>query len=408
MIGNPDKAAHRPSPGVLNRPVSTLRRRTVLMACTVLLLAAGAVALWQYFGSQPPAWLSRWRVQRFLKKEAHTGNFKVADFAFPSKAEMVKNPSPEAKLGKAGDGLKDFETLRDEYFTLKTSAVILERGLARAEAELKESTASLEALTKQIADGQAAAATNLSQLETNATELRARIVELKKQATSREELNAKEVALAPVVEALWKHQHGLMAEVEAEATSGSALFAKSRSQFVASLQQQFKSAQSYADMYKLVGQELWVASRLLDSANSDYARAGLTLALSASKHALSEAQNGWVAARICDGYVLPHLALADDANRRSAFNRDNLLNECADIFRRTSDYTGVVRAYQMALASAGTTAKADSARAQISMAYEQAGDFKQALRYLHEIKDTNDYRWVVRRAPRLEQQLKSN
>jgi tetratricopeptide (TPR) repeat protein len=161
-------------------------------------------------------------------------------------------------------------------------------------------------------------------------------------------------------------------------------------------------------MYKLVGQELWVASRLLDSANPDYARAGLTLALSASKHALNEAQNSWVAARICDGYVLPHLELADDANRRSAFNRDNLLSECADIFRRNSEYAGVVRTYQMALASAGTPAKADSARAQISMAYEQAGDMKQALRYIREIKDTNDFRWVVRRAPRLEQQLKSN
>jgi hypothetical protein len=219
MIGNPDKAAHRPGPGVLNQPVGTLRRRPLLIAGAVFLLAVGAVALWRYYGSHPPAWLSRWRVQRFLKSESHTGNFKVADFAFPSQADMAKKPSPEARpaaSGKPGEGANDFESLCDEYFTLKTSALILERGLERAQAELKESTAALDALTPQIADAQA---TNISQLESNATELRARIVELRKNATSRGELNAKELALVPIVEALWKHQHGFMAEVEAEASS---------------------------------------------------------------------------------------------------------------------------------------------------------------------------------------------
>jgi hypothetical protein len=82
--------------------------------------------------------------------------------------------------------------------------------------------------------------------------------------------------------------------------------------------------------------------------------------------------------------------------------------ECADIFRRNEEFTGVVRTYKMALAAAGTPQKADSARAQISMAYEQAGDLKQALQYLKQIKETNDFRWVLRRVPRLEQQLKSH
>ena len=47
-------------------------------------------------------------------------------------------------------------------------------------------------------------------------------------------------------------------------------------------------------------------------------------------------------------------------------------------------------------------------REEAAMAYEQAGDPKQALRYLRAIKETNDFRWALRRAPRLEQQLKTH
>lgn len=369
MTGTSDKAASRPSPGVLNQPVRAPRRRTLLLAVVVVLLAAGAFATWRHYASHPPGWLTRWRVQRFLKDEAHSGNFKVADFAFPSKAEMAKKPvtaNVNNAPGKGNPNATEYEALREEYFTLKTAAVILDRKLVQAGAGSKEA------------------------------------------ADARTELAAKETALAPVVEALWKHQRAFTAEAEAEAASGSAVFANARNQFSAGLREQFQKAQTYAEMYQLVGQELWVASRLLDAANPEYARAGLSLALSASKHAQGEAQNAWLAARICEGYVLPHLALADDANRRSPFNRDNLLNECADLFRRNSEYDGVIRTYKKALAQAGTPARADSARAQISRAYEQAGDFKQALHYLREIKDTNDYRWVIRSIPRLEQQLKVN
>jgi tetratricopeptide (TPR) repeat protein len=245
-------------------------------------------------------------------------------------------------------------------------------------------------------------------LESNAATLRLRVADLQKKSASREELQARETSLAPVVSDLWDIQRAWQAEAEASGAVSSAEFAKSRDQFAAELRQKFEKAGSYAAMYQLIGQELWVARQLLDSVNPEYIRAGMTFALSASRHALSEAQNGWVAARICDGYLLPHLDMADDTNRRSRFNRDNLLTECADIFRRNEEFGGVVRTYQVALAAAGTPQKADTARAQISMAYEQAGDFKQALHYLREIKETNDFRWAMRRAPRLEQQLKSH
>lgn len=411
MTGMSDnRAASRPNTGVLNQPLRAPQRRTLLVAGIIVLLAGGAFAFWKYVSARPPAWLSRWRVQRYLKSQAHTGNFKVESFAFPSKAEMARVPAKSAGsvISKGSRTGKDFDELREEYFTLKTSALVLERGLARSEVERKEAAAEFEAVTRELKAAQTAAATNVSILESNAATLRTQVAELQKKSGSREELQSREASLAPIVSDLWDIQRGWLAEMEASGPANSAEFLKSRDQFTTELRQKFEKAGSYANMYQLIGQELWVANRLLAGANPEYIRAGLTLALSASQHALNEAQNGWVAARICDGYVLPHLEVADDTNRRSRFNRDNLLSECADIYRRNEEFAGVVRTYKMALTAAGTPQKADAARAQISMAYEQAGDLKQALHYLREIKETNDFRWVLRRAPRLEQQLKSH
>ena len=44
---------------------------------------------------------------------------------------------------------------------------------------------------------------------------------------------------------------------------------------------------------------------------------------------------------------------------------------------------------------------------QLAMTYQRAGDPKEALHYLREIRDTNEYRWNLRQVPKLEQQLKN-
>ncbi|MEY2410244.1 MAG: hypothetical protein QOF48_2914 [Verrucomicrobiota bacterium] len=395
----------------MNQPVSVPRRRTLWLVGGVLLLAAGGFATWKLIVAQSPAWLSRWRVQHYLKGQAHDSHFAVEEFKFPSKADMAKVPpraAPGAGLSKGSRTGKEFEALREEYFTLKTSALVLERGLARHQAGLKEATAELDATLKQVSEARAAGAANVSLLESNAATVKIRVEEMARKGVSPADLEARETALAPIVSDLWDFQRHEMEQYTADGSAGAAEFSKVRDQFMAEWGRKYEKTGSYAGMYKLIGQELWVARRLLDSVNPEFVRSGMALALNASQHALNDAQNGWVAARICEGYVLPHLDAADDTNRRSQFNRDNLLNECANIFRRNEEYPGVIRTYKFALAAAGTPQKADSARAQISMAYEQAGDLKQALHYIREIKDTNDFRWVVRRAQRIEQQLKTH
>ena len=59
--------------------------------------------------------------------------------------------------------------------------------------------------------------------------------------------------------------------------------------------------------------------------------------------------------------------------------------------------------YQRALDRAKTPAQADWARSQMAMAYEQGGQPGQAVTMIQEIKDTNSYRGLLRRLPRLKQ-----
>jgi hypothetical protein len=113
-----------------------------------------------------------------------------------------------------------------------------------------------------------------------------------------------------------------------------------------------------------------------------------------------------VAARICEGYVLPHLDLATDRNPRSTFNEDNLLGQCTDYFRQNDEFNNIVRTYRIALGHAKSPEQKDRLRSQIARACEQAGDAKGALAAIREIKDTNAYRGLVRRIPQLQQDAK--
>lgn len=392
--------------GALNRPVAPPSRRTVVWLAIAAVLLGAAWGCWHWLNHPPRPWLVRWRLERFLKKEARTGDFKTA-FAFPAKELMDTTPALTPGAGAPAKGREtglDFDALRDEYFTLKTAAVILDRDLSRHAENRRETTARLDELTRQLAAG---TATNASELESNATVLRTRLAGLQQEPPAKAELKAKETALIPVERDLWEFQRGWRSEAEATEATTASQFAKVRNDFAARIRQQHQSAGSYPEMYRLVGQQLWVARQLLDARNPDIVRAGITTALEAAKHALNDAQNGWVAARICEGYIWPRLDVADDTNRRSPFNPENLLRECADIFQRNNEYNNVVRTYHTYLDRAGTPARKDWARAQISNAYRDAGDIKNAVKYLKQIQDTNDNRWVLRQLPMLERQLKA-
>ena len=375
---------------------------------TWLFVAVGvAVVLavsWRYVTHPPKPWLVRWKLDRYLKKESHASNFRT-DFAFPSKAEMAKpkgkSSAPTVPVGPRTG--KTFEALREEYLALKTAAVAVERVVVRTEMELKDGTAQLETLTRQIAAGGA----EVAMVESNATGLREKLAGLRQTPSRRAEWQGKQQAIAPIEEDLWEFQKKFAAGSAASDASSQATLVKARTQFTDNSEQLLRSATSYDAMYKIIGQELFVVQGLLASRNPDHRRQGVSVALSASRHASDYAVNGGVAARIVEGYVLPNLNLANDANRRSLFNEENLLGQCANIFQRNFEYNNVVRTYEIYLADAKNPARADWARERIGDAYENAGDLKSALKAYREIRNTNDFRNLFQRQiPRIERQLK--
>ena len=380
--------------------------RILWTIAAVALLAGLSVLAWYRITHPPKPWLVRWRVDRYLKREAHTGNFKV-DFPFPSKAEMAKPASSTATsvTPKGSRTGQSFEELREEYLTLKKTALVLDREIVRSENQLKEATAELVALTKQM--DEALPGTTTAELQANAAVLRLRVSALQQTAARRAEVAAKNEVLTPIENDLWEFQRAFQAETAGSATAGAAALTKARNEFTAETEKSMETAGSYDAMYQTIGQELFVARRLLESGQPDHRRQGVTLALNASRQAANHALNGGLAARICEGYVLPHLDLATDTNRRSPFNEENLLAQCANIFRRNYEFDNVVRVYEMYLETVKTPARADWARSQIALAYEQSNEPKKALAVLREIRDTNMYRGPLRAVPRLEQQIKN-
>jgi hypothetical protein len=366
-----------------------LSPRALLLLGILALLVAGAFLGWRYLNHPPRPWLVRWKLDRYLKKEAHSGNFKV-DFPFPSKAEMARPKKPAADLGLAKGARtgKEFDTLRSEYFALKREALRLEQNIGRRAMAIVDETG-------------APGATTPPSNETNITPDPKPSITVRENA-ARVELEAKEQALAPITDDLWDFQRRWAAE-SGSPEGGTDNLARARADFARSIEQKIESAASYEAMYLAIGQELFVAKGLLKSHNPAHQKMAMTIAFTAARHALNHAVNGNVAARICEGYLLPNLDLATDTNPRSPFHQENFLNQCADLFRRNNEFDNVVRTYEMYLAGAKNPARADWARSQVATAYEDGGDPKMAIATIRQIRDTNAYSRLIRRIPRLEQ-----
>jgi hypothetical protein len=384
-------------------------RKSLIVIAAILLAAGGIWALWEHMMDPNRPWVARWQVTRYLKKNSNTSSFQVP-FPFPSKAAMAKAP---ASGGTAGGAMlkgkrtgKDFDTLAREYLELRTALLPLEYDIPQAEQELKTLKPRVEQLAKQQAEARTASATNSNGRMFGLRNLQRRVAMLETTIATRTNLEPRQAALAPMLSDLWDFQRSWEGEVLANDVTDTNSLAGAQAALVAQARQRLRDAKSYTAMYKVIGQELWVADRLLESKNPQHRRTGVSLAMEATLEAIRDAENGWVASRIIAGYLWPNLDLATDVNRRSAFNLDTLLEECANILRQADDFDGLVRNYQMMLAHAGTPQRRDQAHAQMSMAYEQAGYFQEAIGALRQIKATNDFRWALNRIPRIERQMK--
>lgn len=143
-----------------------------------------------------------------------------------------------------------------------------------------------------------------------------------------------------------------------------------------------QEATSYEGIYRLIGEELWAAEQLFANTNPATQQTGIVLASEAARYALQDAENGWLAARVCEGYLWPSLDLLAE---QPVVTPDQLLQMCDAAFRANDETASLVRNYEYMIRR--SPKRADEARFRLAMLYEQMGEFQKALRTLQEIKE---------------------
>ena len=342
---------------------------------------AGAVLTALYFhafGEPAQPWVVKWRIYRYLHAHGAHSNPKL-DFKFPTKAEMAKVPADatarEALHLSVGPlTKKDFDVIKAQYVALQLECLAQEDRVAQ--------------IRSKAAPGDATASNAIVQFQKSLAE--------------------KQAALEPLVSDLWAFQRAWEKDRKADDETGTDALNVAWQNLSSQLRARMGEAGSYDTIYEAINEELVVADRLLPSANPDHRRVALRIIRQAVNDSLSQAENGWLAARICEAYVLPHVALAErSGGRNNPMSFETVLAECARVFSENEEPQNVVRAYAPMLAPPSTPATADRARQQIAQVYEQSGQYHLAVKFLKQIQATNDYRGVLRRIPRLEQMAKA-
>lgn len=252
--------------------------------------------------------------------------------------------------------LKNLESLRASFNAAQTNVSLLRANLAAAEADLETKRRALAAKQQEIVAQKAAATAKQKELEARQAELAAKQKEAQELQKT---IVAKDQELA--------NQHGL---------------------FVRDIRRQVADAASYEAIYKAIGQELWVAEQLLDSPDTNKQRAALHLAVEASQHAADAAENGWLAARICEAYLWPNLALSLPPDR-SGQGAEQLLQFCGNVFQRAEDYPHLLRNLELTLDYTTNDVRADATRFSLAYTLEQTSNFDDALKWYRQIKTTN-------------------
>jgi prefoldin subunit 5 len=172
------------------------------------------------------------------------------------------------------------------------------------------------------------------------------------------------------------------------------------------LRQQIKHAGTWETLYKALGNELWVAEQWLSATNIATRRAGLDLADQARRDAANDAENGWLAARIVEGFLWPNLDVADAGGQTTA-NADQLLTSASQAFQAADETNNVIRNAELLIGRTSSPARADYARSQLAYVHERIGNYETALALLREIRTSNVLVHAERRIPGLERRVKS-
>jgi hypothetical protein len=161
--------------------------------------------------------------------------------------------------------------------------------------------------------------------------------------------------------------------------------ARDEDPYIRSVREQMRALHNYEEFYRLVGQQLATADRLLAHTNIACRRTALNIAREACRHAMSDSIDNWLAARICETYFWPNLDIADAPGSQE--RALDMLLTSRRVFFDTYETNNVLTNYYLLLARAPDTHSADTFRVQVADWLEEKGDVKLADTILSEIKD---------------------
>lgn len=275
------------------------------------------------------------------------------------------------------DYLKEHASPKDcnsDYdFNLRASVTAAETNFAKAREEvgvMRTNIAQLRAeMNKLKGDALTAKQAELKALRDKSTELESNL------QTARREFNQKQQMLA--------NQH---------------------QSFAREVKTNILQAGSYEAIYTWIGRTLWTADRLLASSEFSDQRSGAMLAEDAANYAIHNAENNWLAARICEGWVWPCLEKYDAPGKpKVALNQ--VLQTCADAFNRAGETNNLLKNFGLRLKYASSPRAADNVRYYMANALEQSGNFTEALENYRAIQETNLLVYTQRRIAALEKRL---
>lgn len=174
--------------------------------------------------------------------------------------------------------------------------------------------------------------------------------------------------------------------------------------YIRSARQQMKQVRSYDAMYRIVGQLLATADGLLADPDRTRQRTGLKMAREACGQMRSDNTDVWLAARICEAYFWPNLALAD-ADPNSHQNALELLETSRRVFFETYETNNMLKNYNLLLLNAPNAKAADTFRVQLADWLEEKGSVKHAAEILNEIRDTEVLASAQERIVRVRQRV---
>jgi hypothetical protein len=425
----------------LNEPV-TVRKAAIALGIVAVLASLwfGGRAAWRVYQAAPKSSAAvKDQVRSYLKKQSHVKNF-ASSYDFKLRATVIDLQTNALKLREEVNLLrtnlmnaqKEFVVLnRDTMDTVerqratKRAASMLgeslserERRLAAKELDLSVARSNLSRAETNTAAGEARLSSlraNAALAETNVFLVKTNVAGLRADLTTKEEIlpkiseeaAAKQTALTnkqteiKTLKEKVTARETVLAELRRELNGKEQALQYQHQNFAREARTNIMAAPTYEFIYAWLGRLLWTSDQLLASKEFADRRAGAMLAEDAAAYSMQNAENYWLAARISEGWLWPNLDQYD-APGKPKVGAPQVLQTCVSAFRRAGETNNVIKSYQLELQYANSPRALDRVRYNLGNAFEDKGDFANALKVYREIQDTNFLRYAEQRIASIE------